>query len=91
MVPPQVSDTYSDHNKNQSIVKKMERITAYIRPRLHVHENRHAPTLIKSLLRVLRQIDPTLVLLPLDESDTSLNHVLQNETNIPDEESEMSR
>ena len=69
----------------------MERITAYIRPRLHVHENRHAPTLIKSLLRVLRQIDPTLVLLPLDESDTSLNHVLQNETNIPDEESEMSR
>lgn len=91
LVSAQVSDTYTDHNGNSASVKKVERLNIYIRPRLHVQDKRHAPTLIKSFIRVLRQIDPTLVLLPLDEKDTSLNHILQNENSLPDNEDAMSR
>ena len=90
LVPPQVSESYNNRMDATANIRKVDRLTFYIRPRLHVHDNRHAPTLIKAFIRVLRQIDPTLILLPLDESDNSLNHIINNETNIPDDETSMA-
>ena len=89
MIPQEISNNSS--KKNSAFVKKVERLTFYIRPRLHVHDNRHAPTLIKSFIRALRQIDPTLILLPFDDSDTSLNSVIHTEDTIPDDEADMSK
>ena len=92
MVPSQVSESLSNNNGNNKVViRAVDRLTFYIRPRLHVHDNRHAPTLIKAFVRVLRQIDPTLLVLPIDDNDNSLNHVLNSEEAIPNEESEMAK
>ena len=90
LVPAQVSDSHSYNNNDKAIIKKVEKLDIFIRPRLHVHENRNAPSMIKAFIRVLRQIDPTLVLLPLNSKDNSLNHSLHNEENLPDTEDAMS-
>ena len=92
LVPENVQDEYSQKHHNNSInAKEVARNTFFIRAKLHIHDTKHVPTMIKKFYRVWRQVDPTLVILPLDVNDSSLNSILHDETHIPEEKDQLSK
>ena len=70
-------------------VVELERNDYWLHSKLHVHKERHIPTLVKMLVRVLRKADPTMVLLPLDVQNT--NEMIENEDDVPEEENSLKK
>ena len=88
---PDDEDMGRNSKSGSAVVKELHRTTFYVRPQLHIHDSRHAPTLIKDFMRVFRQVDPTLILLPFDADNTSLNGIIHNDSLLPEDKDKMDK
>ena len=58
--------------------------------RIHVDRNVNAQKVVKMVLKVLRKADPTVLILKYDAT-TSQNQFIEDEENVPEEESELKK
>ena len=71
-------------------IDEATRTTFYIRVNLAMRKDtNHIPTLIKKFVRIIRQADPTIQVLPFNEQDSHDSLIITNEGNLPDTEDEL--
>ena len=77
---------------NKYKVVSMDSNIIYVRINVPIKQNNtHIPTVVKKIFQVLRQSDPSVLLLPFDKNNTSMNDAIEQETVIPDNENKIKK
>ena len=71
-------------------VKTIVRNHFIIRATVKLVQGDHAPSIIRKVVQIMRQIDPAFLVHPWEPTNTSLNLVLNNETSLPNDETKIA-
>ena len=90
-IPPQ--NQTEKGKKNSATVVVQEQLEYNIRVKLaaNAKATNHVPTFVQKFVRVLRQADATLIVLPYDRKNVNANDIITNEKDFPDTEEQIRK
>ena len=84
-------DAAPNLDKQFNVVQQQNNIF-YLRANLPVKDHvTHTPTIVRSFFGVLRQADPSMLLLPFDYNNKSSQDVIEKESAIPNDEKSIKK